>query len=240
MPPTINTQTNAPPIEIDDSTMDFVFIGPYEGQQRLLARSRNLDLLLLGLARLSPHHLLERDHASSPNGAVARLTRNGNDQAVVLPEPKSIKGLFENDPEATLYSITALIPPLESPGSRAEPYVIAWIGRSQKVELHLIHEYFQNCAIPLAQAIGSENAREQVQWQIAPLLFLCARLTKARRKTNVMLRREALASAVLARDLESSSFSRRLMTIMPLMISMLMMMVLLVLMVFLVGKSLYP
>jgi hypothetical protein len=225
MPPKTNTQKLVQPVEIEDATLDFVFIGPHEGEQKLLARSKNLDLLLLGLARLPPHYFVEQEYASSPNGI--RVMRVEKKMAAISPKPKAIKGLFENDPEATLYSITAMIPPIEAPDSRAEPYTFAWIGRSLGGDLTLIHEYFQNCAIPLAQATGYADAREQVQWQIAPLLFLCARLTKARRKTEVTLRRDNVVSAVLDHVSNNTSlefemrYYRRLMIWMPLLATML-------------------
>jgi hypothetical protein len=160
-------QNHTLPVIIEETSLDFVFIGSHEGEQQLLARSRNLDLLVLGVARV-PIHLA--------------VTQNTALHQAILHDSKSITGLYDNDPQATLYSITVTINLTGNPSTRDEPFTFAWLGRSPEADLEPIRDYFRNCVVPLHQAISENDPQAQVQWQLAPLLFLCAKWTKTQRE----------------------------------------------------------
>jgi len=162
--PKAATQVGDLPVTLPDSHFDFVLIGPHEGDQKVLAQSNNLDLLLLGMAR-TPSHLLA-------------------DEPSERGRSKKIPRLYENDPNATLYSVTALATVSDQPDARAEPFTFAWIGRSPHAEVDVIGEYFNNCVVSLHQATQDEDPVTKLRWELAPLLFLCAKWTKTTRETE--------------------------------------------------------
>jgi hypothetical protein len=158
------------PVTIAEAPLDFVFVGPHDGETKVLAQSKTLDLLLLGVTRI-PSHLLAPQASATSNG-------DQNDHSQRVP------GLYANDPQATLYSVTTFAHATDRPDGREEPFTFAWIGRSPHADVGPIRDYFRNCVISLHLATIRDDP-EQLRWHLAPLLLLCAKWTKTTRDSGV-------------------------------------------------------
>lgn len=160
------TTQPAAPVTIPDAGVEFVFVGPRDEDRAVIAQSHRVDLLLLGMARASAHHV---SAGASPGPSLE------------ASPAQRLSGLYEDDPGATLYAVTAVVFPPDRPDAREVPYTFAWLGRSPDADLQPVLDYFDGCVLSLASAARDEDAEEKVRWQLAPLLLLCAKWTKTSR-----------------------------------------------------------
>src|ERR1700732_4833897 len=139
------------PVTILETNFDFVLIGPLKeegprkGEQAVLAQSRNLNLLLLGLARTSPH--LANDAASKDSWKEDRSFSN------------RLSRVDENQPRMTLYSMTELAN--LSAHERNQPITFAWVGWLPDADIKIILNYFKDCAPSLYNATQEDDKGEK-------------------------------------------------------------------------------
>ena len=63
---------------------------------------------------------------------------------------------------------------------RNQPITFAWVGWLPDADIKIILNYFKDCAPSLYNATQEDDKGEKLRWELAPLLFLCAKWTKTR------------------------------------------------------------
>jgi hypothetical protein len=145
-----------PPPTIIETQLEFVLLGPFEGNTAVIAQSKNLDVILIGKA-------------------VAQLK---------LAEIEMSRTPFLNDPEMKLYSLTTSAVVTDRRENFTLAW-IGWEQSLSDREKESISDYFGSRASSIYSAWTFDNRAGRVGFEqkrlpleLAFLLFLLAQYTK--------------------------------------------------------------
>jgi hypothetical protein len=132
-----------------DSPIEFALIGPSKGRDKLLIKSRNAGMDLVGLARVA----MDTDDKEPESESILNLLFNINSVKFVRSIPVS-----DARPEFD---------------SRKSEYIFAWKGFASSNGVNRVRKALNLNAQELRAAIASSDS-EHAEWSIASLIYLCA------------------------------------------------------------------
>lgn len=139
-------------IVIENSPIECLVIGPVNGRDRVIIRSTNAGLDLLGLAIDSPVKDVYSAVESSPVKILMGLSRKLN--------------IVETYPVDDLNPLSDF---------RQSKMKFAWVGECSTIQLEMIQRSFERAQYDLKQAFISDDAdKELVEWSIAPVVLQCS------------------------------------------------------------------
>jgi hypothetical protein len=157
------------------SPIEFAITGPFRGRDRVLVRSENATLDLIGLA-------------SQVTGSHAR------------PASDPLTLFFDDNGQLNVISSFPL-PDIDlRSDSRSSKLSFAWRGYVSRARVGMLEKVFNLCVSDITFAISTDDDAE-VEWTVGPLIYQCVR----ERERRFRLRRVFLATAILYAGLGLSS-----------------------------------
>jgi hypothetical protein len=151
------------------SPIEFVLIGPWEGRDMVLARSDNAGLDLLGFAVQKGIAQEPRAYSGSSLG------------------PYRYLNVVESYPVDSMQA---------SSEKRKASYRLVWEGYCSPMSRERINESFDTHVADIQSAIKSKSL-EQIEWSVAPVVYLCTRAAMRRRARRRLMLFSFLAYALI-------------------------------------------
>jgi hypothetical protein len=149
-------------IVLSNSPIEFAISGPTGGRDRLLVRSRNAGLDLIGLAAQLD---IEKPHTSG-SGFLSLMFTNSRQLNLVLSFPSA-----DVNPETD---------------GRYSRFGFAWAGYASPVRVKKIEKTLNSQLPELYRAIRKRN-REDIEWALAPLIYCCTEANERRFRSRRLL-----------------------------------------------------
>lgn len=146
-------------MDFTNSPIEFVIVGPWGTQDRILVRSRSAKLDLVGFAVSCA-----QDAHDSPN---TPKMRRGRSRDIRLGGLLGLRRRF--------YSVSAFVTSssVASPDERSVGYFFCWATTMPQNDIDLIAKEFSQRIIDIDISIGCKDI-DSLEWNIAPLVRLCA------------------------------------------------------------------
>ncbi|EGW22672.1 hypothetical protein [Methylobacter tundripaludum] len=137
-------------IIIENSPIEFLIVGPHDGRDKVIVRSANAGLDLLGLAVESSSSSAKSD---MPSSTISSLIGSSRQLNVV-----------------NSYPVDDLKPRSDARKSKMK---FAWVGDCGSIRREQIQQSFERSLSDLRNALNDTN-ETLVEWSIAPVVFQCS------------------------------------------------------------------